>query len=93
MIGREMSAGIYKAERAPASANVTIYADGHAASRLRAEGEKYSGKSFAVHFVEVEVDELTWGIGIALMEEGVVDHRCGRRGLVRELPITVEKLL
>jgi xanthine dehydrogenase YagR molybdenum-binding subunit len=72
--------------------------------------EKYSGKSFSVHFVEVEVDELTgetrvkrvvscldtgrvmnhktarsqvigaitWGIGIALMEEGLVDHRYGR---------------
>jgi len=74
------------------------------------EIEKYSGKSFSVHFVEVHVHPLTcqvkvarvvsvidcgrvmnhktgrsqvlsavtWGIGIALMEEGVVDHRYGR---------------
>jgi len=74
------------------------------------ENKKYSGKSFCANFVEVEVNPLTaevrvtrvvsvidagkiinhktahsqvlgsivWGIGIALMEEGVVDHRYGR---------------
>lgn len=74
------------------------------------ESERYSGKSFSAHFVEVEVHPLTcqvkvtrvvsaidagrimnyktarsqvigavtWGIGIALMEEGIVDHRYGR---------------
>jgi xanthine dehydrogenase YagR molybdenum-binding subunit len=74
------------------------------------EKEKYSGKSFSVHFVEVRVHPftgevkvtrvvsaidsgrvmnhktarsqvlgaITWGIGIALMEEGIVDHRYGR---------------
>jgi xanthine dehydrogenase YagR molybdenum-binding subunit len=202
LVGWGMSVGIYKAERAPASASVTIYADGHALIRcsvadtgpgsitiltqiaadvlglppekvniewadadlpmappqygshttastgsavydaamglrdqvggsnytriLHQRGleeltytasskpeitwEQYSGKSFAVHFVEVEVGELTgettvrrivscidagkimnpktahsqvigaitWGIGIALMEQGVVDHRWGR---------------
>lgn len=78
-------------------------------SKPGAEAEKYSGKSFVAHFVEVEVEELTgqvrvkrvvscldtgkvmnpktahsqllgaitWGIGIALMEEGLVDHRFG----------------
>lgn len=72
--------------------------------------KQYSGKSFAVHFVEVQIHPLTcqvrvarvvsvidagrimnhktarsqvmgaivWGIGIALMEEGLVDHRYGR---------------
>ena len=81
-----------------------------AESKPNPEAENYSGKSFSVHFVEVEVDELTgetrltrvvssldtgrvinkktahsqviggitWGIGIALMEEGIVDHRYGR---------------
>jgi xanthine dehydrogenase YagR molybdenum-binding subunit len=81
-----------------------------AASRPDPTVENYSGKSFSVHFVEVEVDEMTgethvtrvvscldtgkvmnhktahsqvigaitWGIGIALMEEGLVDHRWGR---------------
>src|SRR5260221_4962797 len=76
------------------------------------ESERYSGKSFSAHFVEVEVHPLTcqvkvtrvvsaidagrimnyktarsqvigavtWGIGIALMEEGIVDHRYGRDG-------------
>jgi len=79
-------------------------------SKSGPEVEKYSGKSFSVHFVEVQVHPLTcevkvtqvvsvidcgkvmnyktahsqvlsavtWGIGIALMEEGVVDHRYGR---------------
>jgi xanthine dehydrogenase YagR molybdenum-binding subunit len=74
------------------------------------EKEKYSGKSFSAHFVEVRVHPftgevkvtrvvsaidsgrvmnhktarsqvlgaVTWGIGIALMEEGIVDHRYGR---------------
>ncbi len=74
------------------------------------ENKKYSGKSFCANFVEVEVHPLTceirvtrvvsvidagkiinhktahsqilgsvtWGIGIALMENGVVDHRFGR---------------
>lgn len=74
------------------------------------EFEKYSGKSFSVHFVEVEVHPVTcqvkvtrvvsvldtgkvinpktahsqmlgaatWGTGISLMEEGIVDHRYGR---------------
>ena len=212
LVGWGMSVGIYKAERAPASASVTLYADGHATvrcsvadtgpgsitvlsqiaadvlgipmERVRIEwadadlppappqygshttastgsavydaakglkeklaagqglhpaaalrpapglhlpsgltelsytaesspnpaAENYSGKSFSVHFVEVEVDELTgetrvtrvvscldtgkvmnhktahsqviggitWGIGISLMEEGLVDHRWGR---------------
>jgi len=202
LVGWGMSAGIYKAERATASASVTIYADGHAVircsvadtgpgsltvltqiaadalglavdkvsiewanadlpmappqygshttastgsavydasmglkaqfggsdyveglhqrglgelsftatSKANPEAEKYSGKSFVAHFVEVEVDELTcetrvsrvvscldtgkvmnhktahsqvvgaitWGIGIALMEAGIVDHRWGR---------------
>lgn len=81
-----------------------------AASKPETSWERYSGKSFAVHFVEVEVGELTgevrvrrvvtsidagkimnhktahsqvigaitWGIGIALMEQGMVDHRSGR---------------
>lgn len=72
--------------------------------------KNYSGKSFSASFVEVEVHPLTceikvtrvvsvidagkiinhktahsqalgsvvWGIGIALMEEGIVDHRYGR---------------
>jgi xanthine dehydrogenase YagR molybdenum-binding subunit len=80
------------------------------ASKPGPELEKYSGKSFSVHFVEVEVHPLTgqvrvthvlsaidagkvmnektarsqvlgavtWGIGIALMEQGIVDHRNGR---------------
>ncbi|HET6253603.1 MAG TPA: xanthine dehydrogenase family protein molybdopterin-binding subunit [Puia sp.] len=205
LVGWGMSVGIYKAERAPASASVTIYADGHATVRcsvadtgpgsitilsqiaadvlgvpmeqvriewadadlppappqygshttastgsavydaakglreklgagkagdypatLQQRGltelsftaeskpdpamENYSGKSFSVHFVEVEVNEttgetrvtrivtcidagrvinhktahsqvlggMTWGIGIALMEAGMVDHRWGR---------------
>lgn len=79
-------------------------------SRPSAENIKYSGKSFAAHFVEVLIHPLTgqvkvnrvvcavdagrimnhktgrsqvlgsvvWGIGIALMEEGIVDHRYGR---------------
>jgi xanthine dehydrogenase YagR molybdenum-binding subunit len=79
-------------------------------SKPSPENEKYSGKSFSVHFVEVQVHPLTcevkvtrvvsaldtgkvinpktarsqmlgaltWGIGIALMEEGLVDHRYGR---------------
>jgi xanthine dehydrogenase YagR molybdenum-binding subunit len=79
-------------------------------SKPNPEAEKYSGKSFVAHFVEAEVDELTcevrikrvvscldtgkvinpktarnqvlgavtWGIGIALMEEGIIDHRSGR---------------
>ncbi len=74
------------------------------------EEKKFSGKSFSASFVEVEVHPLTcevrvsrvvsvidagrvmnhktarsqvlgavaWGIGIALLEEGVVDHRFGR---------------
>ncbi|MGI4750104.1 MAG: xanthine dehydrogenase family protein molybdopterin-binding subunit [Janthinobacterium lividum] len=74
------------------------------------EIKNYSGKSFSANFVEVEVHPLTceikvtrvvsvidsgkiinpktahsqvlgsivWGIGIALMEEGLVDHRYGR---------------
>jgi len=74
------------------------------------ENSKYSGKSFSVNFVEVNVHPATgatkvtrvvsvidagrimnhktahsqvlgsvvWGIGIALMEQGVVDHRYGR---------------
>lgn len=81
-----------------------------AESKPNSENEKYSGKSFSVHFVEVHVHPLTgevkvtrvvsaidpgrvinhktarsqmlgamtWGIGIALMEEGLVDHRYGR---------------
>ncbi len=81
-----------------------------AESKPGPEIEKYSGKSFSVHFVEVQVHPLTcearvirvvsaidagrvmniktarsqvlgavtWGIGIALMEEGIVDHRYGR---------------
>ncbi|MBE7172604.1 MAG: xanthine dehydrogenase family protein molybdopterin-binding subunit [Williamsia sp.] len=80
------------------------------ASKPGEESKKFSGKSFAVHFVEVHVHPLTcevrvarvvsvidagkimnpktarnqimgavaWGIGIALMEEGLVDHRYGR---------------
>ena len=79
-------------------------------SRPSPENQQYSGKSFAAHFVEVLVHPLTgqvrvsrvvsvvdagrimngktgrsqvlgsvvWGIGIALMEEGIVDHRYGR---------------
>jgi len=193
LIGWGMSAGIYKAERAPASAEVTMYADGHvvvrcsvadtgpgsitiltqiaadalevpvekvgiewantdlptappqygshttvstgsavhdaatglkeklktedvrplsftATSKPDAAAAKYSGKSWVAHFVEAEVNELTgevrvtrvvscidagrvmnkktahsqvigaitWGIGIALMEEGLIDHRWGR---------------
>lgn len=74
------------------------------------ESKQYSGKSFCANFVEVEVHPLTcevrvtrvvsvidsgkiinrktahsqvlgsvvWGIGIALMEEGIIDHRYGR---------------
>ncbi|MDB4922497.1 xanthine dehydrogenase family protein molybdopterin-binding subunit [Mucilaginibacter sp.] len=74
------------------------------------ENEKYSGKSFSAHFVEVQVHPftgevkvtrvvsaidagrimnyktarsqvlgaVTWGIGIALLEQGIVDHRYGR---------------
>ncbi|MDB5023231.1 MAG: aldehyde oxidase and xanthine dehydrogenase molybdopterin binding protein [Mucilaginibacter sp.] len=74
------------------------------------ESEKYSGKSFSVHFVEVQVHPftneisvtrvvsvvdagrimnhktarsqvlgaVTWGIGISLSEEGIIDHRYGR---------------
>ncbi|MDB5009222.1 MAG: aldehyde oxidase and xanthine dehydrogenase molybdopterin binding protein [Mucilaginibacter sp.] len=81
-----------------------------AASKPGPENEKHSGKSFSAHFVEVQVHPLTcevrvtrvvsvvdagkimnhktahsqvlgsvvWGIGIALMEEGIVDHRTGR---------------
>ncbi|MDP4252852.1 MAG: xanthine dehydrogenase family protein molybdopterin-binding subunit [Bacteroidota bacterium] len=81
-----------------------------AGSKPEPELEKYSGKSFSVHFVEVEVHPLTgqvrvtrvltaidagrvmnhktahsqvlgavtWGIGIALMEQGLIDHRYGR---------------
>lgn len=81
-----------------------------AESKPNPENEKYSGKSFSVHFVEVRahphtgevkvtrvvsaidagrvmnhktarsqmIGALTWGIGIALMEEGLVDHRYGR---------------
>lgn len=80
------------------------------ASKPGEESKKYSGKSFCVNFVEVHVHPLTcevrvarvvsvidagkimnhktarsqimgaivWGIGIALMEEGLVDHRYGR---------------
>lgn len=79
-------------------------------SKPSEEKERYSGYSFAAHFVEVRVHPLTgvvkvtrvvsavdagkvmnrktaesqvygsavWGTGIALMEEGVVDHRYGR---------------
>lgn len=74
------------------------------------ENEKYSEKSFSVHFVEVQVypaigevkvtrvvsvidsgrvmnhktarsqvlGAVTWGIGIVLMEEGIIDHHYGR---------------
>jgi len=74
------------------------------------EREKFSGKSFCANFVEVQVNSLTgqvkvtrvvsavdagtiinhktaasqvlgsvvWGIGMALMEEGIIDHRYGR---------------
>lgn len=74
------------------------------------ETEKHSGKSFCANFVEVQVHALTgevrvkrvvsvvdagrlmnaktarsqvlgsvvWGIGVALMEAGIVDHRSGR---------------
>jgi len=79
-------------------------------SKPDAENSKYSGKSFSVNFVEVNIHPTTgttkvtrvvtvldagrimnhktaqsqvlgsvvWGIGIALMEEGIVDHRYGR---------------
>jgi xanthine dehydrogenase YagR molybdenum-binding subunit len=79
-------------------------------SKPSSDNGQYSGKSFAAHFVEVLVHPLTgqvrvsrvvcavdagkimnyktgrsqvlgsvvWGIGIALMEEGIVDHRYGR---------------
>jgi xanthine dehydrogenase YagR molybdenum-binding subunit len=79
-------------------------------SQGSSEMEKYSGKSFCAHFVEVLVHPTTgmvktsrvvtaidagkimnlktatsqvygsvaWGLGIALMEEGIIDHRYGR---------------
>jgi xanthine dehydrogenase YagR molybdenum-binding subunit len=79
-------------------------------SKPGSESSKFSGKSFSVNFVEVNVHPTTgvvkvirvvtvidagriinhktarsqvigsvvWGIGIALMEEGIVDHRYGR---------------